>query len=135
MTKEERNFEDMLEAFLNCAIWSSHLDKESPDNDYSYSTEDISEEALEYLTSVARVFYQENKCYIDVLITESNNAHINGNNLYTLAGHDLWLTQAGHGTGFWDRDYWGKYRDMFTKRAENLGEIDLYIGDDGEIYA
>ena len=35
-------------------------------------------------------------------------------------GHDLWLTQAGHGAGFWDRGY-GEIGDKLTERAEAFG--------------
>lgn len=48
------------------------------------------------------------------------------------AGHDLWLTSQGHGTGFWDRDAPGEpARDLLTTLAERCGAtydgFDLYI--------
>ena len=50
-------------------------------------------------------------------------------------GHDLWLTRNGHGTGFWDRDLADKpTRDALSKIAKDMGESDLYLGDDGKIY-
>lgn len=49
-------------------------------------------------------------------------------------GHDFWLTRNRHGVGFWDRDL-GEVGDRLTKAAHACGEVDLYVGDDGRIYA
>jgi hypothetical protein len=45
------------------------------------------------------------------------------------AGHDLWLTRCGHGTGFWDRgnlyvmqDNGCDYADLLSERASAMGE-------------
>lgn len=50
------------------------------------------------------------------------------------SGHDLWLTRNGHGAGFWDRGYPEDVAGRLTSAAEALGQIDLYVGDDGVIY-
>ena len=43
------------------------------------------------------------------------------------AGHDLWLTRQGHGSGFWDRDaaFYGsaEIRDAMDAAARALGEV------------
>jgi hypothetical protein len=49
-----------------------------------------------------------------------------------LAGHDLWLTSARHGTGFWDRGY-GAAGDRLTKVAHTF-PMDVYIGDDRQLH-
>ena len=49
-------------------------------------------------------------------------------------GHDFFLTRNGHGAGFWDRGY-GQVGDDLTKIAKSFGESDLYVGDDGLVYA
>jgi len=41
-------------------------------------------------------------------------------------GHDLWLTQNGHGAGFWDGDY-GDIGDALTAVAQTFGEVNLYV--------
>jgi len=48
-----------------------------------------------------------------------------------MAGHDLWLTRCGHGTGFWDRGH--TYGNVLTGICEKMGNIDPYINDKGEI--
>jgi len=50
------------------------------------------------------------------------------------AGVDFWLTRNHHGAGFWDRDL-GVAGDKLTEIAHSFGEVALYVGDDGLIYA
>jgi hypothetical protein len=45
-------------------------------------------------------------------------------------GHDLWLTRNGHGAGFWDRDY--KFGELLTDVSKEMGEITIYINDNGK---
>ena len=52
---------------------------------------------------------------------------------YDKAGHDLFLTREGHGTGFWDRNL-EEYGDKFTKYCEEINVCDPYVGDDNLIY-
>lgn len=49
------------------------------------------------------------------------------------AGHDFWLTRAGHGAGFWDGDI-GDIGDRLTDASKAAGEVWPYIGDDGLIH-
>lgn len=50
------------------------------------------------------------------------------------AAHDFWLTRNHHGVGFWDRGY-GAAGQRLTELADAYGGQDLYIGDDGLIWA
>lgn len=61
-------------------------------------------------------------------------------------GHDFWLTRNGHGAGYWDREELtsvtlnranfgpGSLGDALSAHAKRAGAIDLYLGDDGEVY-
>lgn len=55
------------------------------------------------------------------------------------AGHDFWLTRNRHGVGFWGRDddTYGDAatRDTLDEIAKSFAECNLYLGDDGKIYA
>ena len=64
---------------------------------------------------------------------ETVQKHHNPDYTYSHAGHDLFLTREGHGTGFWDRDI-GHYDDIFTKYCEEINVCDPYVGDDNLIY-
>lgn len=47
-------------------------------------------------------------------------------------GHDLWLTSAGHGAGFWDRGL-DDVGQRLTSACKNYG-ADLYVGDDNLLH-
>ena len=49
------------------------------------------------------------------------------------AGQVLYLDRNGHGAGFWDGRW--EHGDTLTEIADQLGESELYVGDDGKIYA
>ena len=48
------------------------------------------------------------------------------------AGNDYWYTRNGHGTGFWDRGL-GEVGEALATAAR-YSNVDLYRGDDGQIY-
>lgn len=51
------------------------------------------------------------------------------------AGHDFWLTRAGHGCGFWENDFGTEEQcDKLTAACKRLGEFNLYPGDDGRLH-
>lgn len=47
-------------------------------------------------------------------------------------GHDLWLTQNGHGVGFWDRDL-GEHGDTLTEHADKFGVRYVFLDEDGKL--
>jgi hypothetical protein len=48
-------------------------------------------------------------------------------------GYDLWMTRAGTGVGFDDRDL-GDVGEKLYEVARKEGEVDLYVGDDDQIH-
>jgi hypothetical protein len=51
------------------------------------------------------------------------------------AGHDLWLTRNHHGAGFWDRNELDEeVGKQLTKIAQDMGEKNLMLGDDGKLF-
>jgi hypothetical protein len=50
------------------------------------------------------------------------------------AGTDFWLTRNGHGAGFWDGDWPETQGEALTEASKAFGEVDLYAGDDGQLY-
>jgi hypothetical protein len=49
------------------------------------------------------------------------------------AGRDLWYTRNGHGTGYWDRGL-DDLGQTLTDRTKTMTGVDLYRGDDKQIY-
>ena len=126
---DDSDFNDFLQSYLAAALWSSVSDDGDGITD-EHEIEDIHENTLEYLTAVCVVFWIENSYYIEA---EPNPPTCSdGSSPAAMAGHDFWLTSAGHGAGFWDGD-WPKYGDLLTKKCEN-SEISLIVGDDGKIH-
>lgn len=51
------------------------------------------------------------------------------------AGHDFILTRNGHGAGFWDGDWPAEIGAKLTELSKTFGQLEVYVGDDGKIYA
>ena len=120
------NIEDlqsMTDAYLECALWSSHAyltgdeDAEPVELEGYYPSETFEREARQD----CRAFIVSNMADLSAMDAEQ-------------AGHDFWLTRNGHGAGFWDRGL-GKLGERLTSAAWVYGEVDLYVGDDETVYA
>lgn len=118
-------FNEFFDQYLETLLWSStDMDTEQPlDDDYGiYDFEpnclaNIKSEALDYFYTSRHLWYS----------TPDNYG-------LTLHAHDFALTRNGHGAGYWDRGL-GRLGDKLTKACEAYGNIDLYVGDDGMLYA
>lgn len=119
-------FED---AYIACALWSSTDDEGTPlDGGESelapYTRAKMLADCADFQKSQANLL---SKWYEECGETPNR------------AGHDFWLTRNRHGAGFWDR--WntstpqGEIGRKLTDAAHLCGEVSLYVGDDGLIYA
>ena len=108
-----------LASYLNTALWSSSGEGEE-DLDANYDISDIAKECKEKAKKDLEAFYKKAEKYLEG-VDEGDWAH------------DFWLTRNGHGAGFWDGDY--EHGDALTAIAERFKEIDLYVGDDGQIHS
>lgn len=126
----DRSLDEFYNHYIVAALWSSvayghETEKEFGDQfDTSFESldfdeSDLSEETRKQMKDDCKSFLKEN--YNDI-------EH------YDQAGHDFWLTRCGHGVGFWDRDL-GDIGDRLTKSCEKFTNIDLYLGDNGQIYS
>jgi hypothetical protein len=99
--------------YLETAMWAS-----TDDNDVSldkeFSITDFAPEAIEKARKACDEFCDNND------VSEIENDQV---------GHYLWLSRNGHGAGFFDIK-----RDDLQKAARKLGEVDIYVGDDGLLY-
>ena len=118
----------MLNDYLICAIWTSIGDDCEP-LDTEFGVEDISEGTrIQSNTDIlSAIMLADDACpdWRDFW----NEQHF---------AHDLWLTRNGHGSGFWDRYTGGRGEeigDILTGIAESMGNVDLYVGDDGRVYS
>ena len=113
------NNDKEIQEYLECALWSTCDDEGNPLDD-NYDIEDFDEKTKADLIEDLVDFIDSNRHLLEA-------AGIS-------AGHDFWLTRNGHGAGFWDRGL-GKIGETLSDAARVYGSVDLYVGDDGKIYA
>jgi hypothetical protein len=116
------------ESYLECALWSSHQDSTDDEDNAMFdfdnkSISDFDEKTLDELLAWANKFYSDNEALI--LESELDDSEV---------GHSLWLSQNGHGAGFFDyMDDTGACDKLHELAIYN--EVQLYIGDDEKIYS
>ena len=109
--------------YLDTALWSSvhfaDMDDSGTPMDDLAGIHDFSPEALEEL---------RDRCvsFLHCVHAERLDYHDDYPEDETL-GHDFWLTQNGHGVGFWDGDLPYELGLRLTEHAQNEGSIDLYL--------
>lgn len=117
---------DFTKQFFETALWSSTGDDEQP-LDKKYKVTDFDPTCKKRLEEECAKFWG--------LVSDAAKLHWEDGT----AGHDFWLTRCGHGAGFWDGDYvyedGDDYGDQLTELSKIFGNVDLYIGDDGKVYA
>lgn len=116
----------MLAGYETCALWSSLDDAGNPLDDAGY---ELAPETEERFRADCERFMAENENTLLALKVSFRNGM-----QAEQVGHDLWLTRNGHGAGFWDRGL-GEVGERLTEAARAMGTCDLYVGDDGLIYA
>ncbi|MFN7186001.1 MAG: hypothetical protein ACK5VE_06515 [Alphaproteobacteria bacterium] len=121
-------FDDFFTAYLEAALWSSSDDNGTP-LDEQYDETDIDPATLDQQRAECLDFYTANA---SLWAGQYGHPHYSDD---ALAGQDFWLTRNGHGAGFWDRDLPDDIGDTLTDMAEPYGSVDLYVGDDGRVYA
>lgn len=119
-------FPEFFRAYLEAALWSSTISdsddiRDSDPFDRHFSIADFPPAALLRLQVVALAFFQRAAVWIDA----EPEPRCSGSR-WSKAGHDFWLTQNGHGAGFWDGD-WPVYGDRLTKLSKTAGELSLYV--------
>lgn len=112
-----------LWSYIGTALWSSTDDQGDP-LDKNFDRDDLAPATKRQFEKDCILFQEKAETLISSL--DHDLAQI---------AHDFWLTRNGHGAGFWDGDYPEPQGTALTKLSESFGPVDLYIGDDGKIYA
>jgi len=120
------NVNEMLKHYLIAALWSSTDDDGEP-LDNNYDKNDLDREVVRKSLKDCKAFAKAAEMEYGEDFTKLDEKQV---------GHDLWLTRNGHGAGFWDGDYDEDLHmgETFTDMSKSLGEVNLYVGDDGKIY-
>jgi hypothetical protein len=115
----------LAESLLATALWASHDDDGQPLDD-RFTVADLPAETITAAERMVDQFLADTSDYLAQACEDT------GHDLHQ-AMHDFWLTAAGHGAGFWERE-WQPYSDRLTAAADRFRDIDLTIGDDGRVY-
>ncbi len=114
--------DEFTAAYIECALWSSTDDNGEP-IDANYDVDSIDPQALHDVIVDCREF---TTAYRELIAGQESQA-----------GHDYWLTRNRHGAGFWDRGddvYPESVREYLTRISHEAGSVDVYVGDDGQLY-
>jgi len=117
-----RPMRDLINGYVYCALWSS-----SDGDNEGLEAFTLAHDAREKLEAFALSFATDNADLIAQAMTVEGYDASN-------VGHDLWLTQAHHGAGFWDGDLPEALGEALTDAAQKFREYNLYVGDDELVY-
>ena len=121
-----------IRQYVETALWSSHDNADESGGepmDANYGPDDLAPAAHGEMAATVRAFIDGNRADCELWTRELGTGQV---------GHDLWLTQNGHGAGFWDRFSTGPAHEAgerLTEAARPYGSVGLYVGDDGKVYA
>lgn len=121
----------LIDAYIEAALWSSYYaDEEGDLVHFSDSEYHLSDEARETMTAHCQEWFD--LCEVKGLppVPEYSCPQYSDD---VKSGHDLWLTRNGHGVGYWDRGL-GELGNQLSDLARSMGECNLYLGDDQQIY-
>lgn len=118
--------------YIDCALWSS-TDNSRDDGgdplDKNFDIDDIAPETLAKMQADCDRFCAENSEALAAISDSRPHGEADSYN-----GHDFWLTRNRHGAGFWDGDVPEPYATQLSDAAKAFGEVNLYVGDDDQIY-
>ena len=117
---------EMTTAYLEVAFWTEN--ESFKEDGYPHVEAKWSQAAIISAEKVCNKFYEYNADLIEVL--SKSKEYNPESSVLQRAGHDLWLTRNGHGTGFWDRSM-GEVGEKLAKAASNLSQSYVYVSDDG----
>lgn len=123
-------------SYVGTALWSSVDDDGEPLDD-SRDRDDVDPTTLEAMRRDCATFYAANFEHIHCSgapLSREFEGSIAAREA-AMAGHDFWLTRCGHGAGFWDGEWPEPHATTLDNAAQAFGNVDLYVGDDGLIYA
>lgn len=120
------NIDRFTRAYMLAALWSSTDDAGNPLDD-ARDISDIATETVKAMRADCEAFMRDNAADLERYAEQMADGS-------GMAGHDFWLTRCGHGSGFWDRGL-GGLGERLSCAANAYGAVDLYVGDDGKIYA
>ena len=116
---------NVIRQYLETALWSSTEEDGTP-LDENYGIADFDPDSKERLVAELEAFFGVYVKTIEKYMQENKQDE-------EQVAHDFWLSRNRHGAGFWEHR--GAAAEKLTKASHDYGSVDLYVGDDGQIYA
>lgn len=135
--KEHPDFEALdtfTQGYIEAAFFTQSGDAEDGGTVGDLGFTDLAPETLQSMIEDCREFQKTEAWKLTDEALDSGEA-VGPHTGDMQAGHDFWFTRNGHGCGFWDGDWPEPYASKLTEAAKEFGEVSLYVGDDGKIYA
>lgn len=95
-----------------------------------------------YLFSPESILKAENDCkaFVEKIRIEFTPIEfqklfdLSDENVWSLVGHDFWLTRNHHGSGYWDKKVYNYIvsdgSDRLTKLAQEFNEVSIYLNEE-----
>ncbi len=117
---------EMTDAYIDCALWSSQDTVCGEWVNLDSGAYLLAPDTQDYLERKCQMFYDANRDTIEAFCKEFNAD-------LSQVGHSLWLSQNGHGAGFFDFGTVNGLGDRLHHLARG-DKTELYIGDDDMIH-
>lgn len=123
---DNRN-DEFTKSYMETMLWSE-MDDEGNALDSMYGPSDFSMDAMNSIRADCAKFQQQAN------LEEVEQLMFMPDSVEEMAGHDFWLTRAGHGAGFWDGDWDHHDGQRLTELSKTFQEQYIYVGDDGQLH-
>lgn len=126
---------EVIRGFIAAALWASTDDQGEP-LDSSYTADSLTASARLSIESDVTEWVQANAADLQQYAAARTEQGIDEKDgtVYDCAGHDLFLTSAGYGVGFWDRGL-GELGDRLTEAARDFSSLYLYVTETDQLDA
>lgn len=118
----DEKLDEVFKHYIMASLWSSTDENDEP-FDSNYSIDDMDSWNANNVKDRVRQFLVDNAD--DLKASGLSDEQI---------GHDLWLTQVGHGAGFWDRGLDKELGERLSRASEKLGRSANMYAEDGKIF-
>lgn len=122
----------IVQGYVTACLWSS-VDQDDEGNETFFDEFEPSSQLKGEASHLCALFYDANE--IDCKLFAEEYQPSQEHDVWECLGHDLWLTSAGHGVGFWDRGL-NELGERLTKACQQKPYTDkcAYIGGDQLVY-
>ena len=118
-------------ALAETLLWSE-TDENSKPLDSNYTIQDFDEDSLNRLYIKFEKFKEQATEKIEEDYEDLEDFYLSSHT--DPVEHDFILTANHHGAGFWDGDWMKGVDKILTDAAHSVGEINVYVGDDKQLY-